>query len=137
MTPELNQTVTVQPDGRITLRDAGELPAAGQTFPELADSIKKAYSKILRDPVISVSPEVHENAPADVQRVSGYVLGSDDQIIIRGIQTPEISGKPDMPDEPVLIGTNGDITLPLIGHVKAGGLTVEQLEAELTARRTR
>ena len=31
-------------------------------------------------------------------------------------------------DNPVLIGTNGDITLPLIGRVKAGGLTVEQLE---------
>ena len=51
--------------------------------------------------------------------------------MIRGIDAPEISDKP---DEPVLIGTNGNITLPLIGRVKAGGLTVEQLEAELTTR---
>jgi hypothetical protein len=34
----------------------------------------------------------------------------------------------------VLIGMNGDITLPLIGRVKAGGLTVEQLETELTTQ---
>ena len=65
------------------------------------------------------------------QTVSGYVLGPDDEIMIRGIEAPDISDKP---DKPFLIGTNGDITLPLIGRVKAGGLTVEQLEAELTTR---
>lgn len=67
------------------------------------------------------------------QSVSGYVLGPDDEITIRGIQIPESTDKP---DQPVLIGTNGDITLPLIGRVKAGGLTVEQLETELNARFT-
>lgn len=65
------------------------------------------------------------------QTVSGYVLGPDDEIVIRGIETAEISDKP---DKSVLIGTNGDITLPLIGRVKAGGLTVEQLEEELNTR---
>lgn len=59
---------------------------------------------------------------------SGYVLGPDDQIVIRAIDVPEIS------DKPILIGTNGNITLPLIGRVKAGGLTVEQLETELNTR---
>ena len=59
---------------------------------------------------------------------SGYVLGPDDQIVIHAIDAPEIS------DKSILIGMNGDITLPLIGRVKAGGLTVEQLETELNAR---
>jgi polysaccharide export outer membrane protein len=75
-----------------------------------------------------------QQAVTPLQSVSGYVLGPDDEIMIRGIEAPEISNKPDKPDKPVLIGTNGNITLPLIGRVKAGGLTVEQLEAELTAR---
>jgi len=65
------------------------------------------------------------------QPVSGYVLGPDDEILIRGIEDSETSAKP---EKPVLIGTNGNITLPLIGHVKASGLTVEQLEAELNNR---
>jgi polysaccharide biosynthesis/export protein len=65
------------------------------------------------------------------QTVSGYILGPDDEITIRGIQAPEVSDKPELP---ILIGTNGDITLPLIGRVKAGGLTVEQLEAALNTR---
>ena len=59
---------------------------------------------------------------------SGYVLGPDDQIVMHAIESPEIS------DKPILIGTNGNITLPLIGRVKAGGLTVEQLETELNTR---
>ena len=67
-------------------------------------------------------------AQTAVQADSGYVLGPDDQIVIRAIDVPEIS------DKPILIGTNGNITLPLIGRVKAGGLTVEQLETELNTR---
>ena len=59
---------------------------------------------------------------------SGYVLGPDDQILIHAIDAPEIS------DKPILIGMNGKITLPLIGRVKAAGLTVEQLETELNAQ---
>jgi len=57
LTPDFDQTVTVQPDGYITLRNAGDLQAAGKTLPELTESIKKAYSTILHDPVISVDPK--------------------------------------------------------------------------------
>jgi polysaccharide biosynthesis/export protein len=56
---------------------------------------------------------------------SGYVLGPDDQIVIHAIDAPEIS------DKPFLVGMNGNITLPLIGRVQAGGITVEQLETAL------
>lgn len=59
---------------------------------------------------------------------SGYVLGPDDQIVIHAIDGPEIS------DKPFLIGMNGNVTLPLIGRVEAGGLTVERLETELNTR---
>jgi polysaccharide export outer membrane protein len=60
LTPDFNQTVTVQPDGYITLRYVGDISAAGQTLPELTASIKTAYSKILHDPVISVDPKDFE-----------------------------------------------------------------------------
>ena len=56
---------------------------------------------------------------------AGYLLGPDDQIVIHAVDSPEIS------DKPFLVGINGYITLPLIGRVQAGGLTVEQFEAEL------
>ena len=60
LTPEFNQTVTVQPDGYITLRNIGDLPVAGKTLPELTESIKNAYFKILHNPVISVDPKDFE-----------------------------------------------------------------------------
>src|ERR1700689_1709475 len=42
LTPDFNQTVTVQPDGYITLRNAGDLLAAGRTLAELTETIKPA-----------------------------------------------------------------------------------------------
>jgi len=54
LSPEFNQTVTVQPDGFITLRGVGDINVAGQTVPELAQTLKTAYSKILNDPQIVI-----------------------------------------------------------------------------------
>ncbi len=54
--PELNQTVVVQPDGYVTLKGVGSVFVQGQTVPELTETLKTAYSKILHDPVITVAP---------------------------------------------------------------------------------
>jgi polysaccharide export outer membrane protein len=53
--PELNQTVAVEPDGYATLKQVGSIPAEGKTVPELVETLKKAYAMILHDPVIAVS----------------------------------------------------------------------------------
>jgi polysaccharide export outer membrane protein len=55
LSPEFNQlAVAVQPDGYVTLRGVGDLKVAGQTVPELTQTLRGAYSKILNDPLISV-----------------------------------------------------------------------------------
>ena len=54
LSPEFNQSVTVQPDGFITLKGVGDIYVAGQTVPELTQTLRKAYDKILNDPLISV-----------------------------------------------------------------------------------
>jgi len=55
LSPEFNQTaVPVQPDGFATLRSAGDIKVAGETVPELTETVKQAYSKILNNPPISV-----------------------------------------------------------------------------------
>jgi polysaccharide biosynthesis/export protein len=53
-TPEFNQTVTVQPDGFITLREIGDIRVKDQTTPEVIETVRAAYTKVLRDPVITV-----------------------------------------------------------------------------------
>ena len=55
LSPEFNQTaVSVQPDGFVTLRGVGDIKVQGQTVPQLTETIRGAYSKILNAPIISV-----------------------------------------------------------------------------------
>jgi polysaccharide biosynthesis/export protein len=53
--PEFNQTLSVQPDGFVTLKEVGSIYVEGQTVPELTQTLKDAYAKILHEPVIAVA----------------------------------------------------------------------------------
>src|SRR6476469_6387649 len=55
LSPEFDQTVTVQPDGFITLDGAGDIKVEDKTTPELKEAIRRAYQGILHEPVITVS----------------------------------------------------------------------------------
>ena len=65
---------------------------------------------------------------ADTAPAPAYVLGAGDVITIRALDADEIS------DKPIRLAANGFITLPLVGRVRASGLTSEQLEAALAMR---
>ncbi|HEY4053834.1 MAG TPA: polysaccharide biosynthesis/export family protein [Terriglobales bacterium] len=54
LSPEFDQILTIQPDGFIALRDAGDLVAEGLTVSELRESVAAAYSTFLHDPDVSV-----------------------------------------------------------------------------------
>lgn len=54
LSPELNQTVTIQPDGYVVLLNIGSLYVQGMTVPEVTDALTKAYSKTLNNPIINV-----------------------------------------------------------------------------------
>jgi polysaccharide export outer membrane protein len=54
LSPELDQNVTVQPDGYISLKNIGSIFIQGMTVPEIVETLKKAYSKVLHDPIITV-----------------------------------------------------------------------------------
>lgn len=54
-TPEMNETVTVQPDGYINLRGGPkDLHVQGQSTKEIQQSIIAAYANVLHDPVVNV-----------------------------------------------------------------------------------
>jgi protein involved in polysaccharide export with SLBB domain len=67
---EFNDSVTVDPEGRIALRLVGQLHAAGQTPEQLATAIDKAYQSELRNPGAVV--HVH-NMPGRQVYVEGEV----------------------------------------------------------------
>lgn len=53
--PEFNQTVAVQPDGFIALREIGDLNVNGLTVPAVKSAVETAYSKILMKPEIDIN----------------------------------------------------------------------------------
>src|SRR5437763_838812 len=57
-----------------------------------------------------------------------YILGPSDQITVRAFGVEELN------DKAFRVGADGSVSMPLIGTVRAAGLTVQQLEAELTTR---
>ena len=57
-----------------------------------------------------------------------YLLSPDDEIVIHATNAADIS------DKPIRLDGKGEFKLPLIGQVAAAGLTIGQLEAELTTR---
>jgi polysaccharide export outer membrane protein len=77
--PELDQTLTIQPDGYVTLREGGELRFQGRTVPEARLSILEAYSGIVRSPVLSLTLKEFEKpyfiASGQVTRPGKYELG--------------------------------------------------------------
>ncbi|MGE5478451.1 MAG: polysaccharide biosynthesis/export family protein [Bacteroidales bacterium] len=52
--PELNEEVTVRPDGNISLPLVGEMRAAGRTPTQLEQSLRDSYSRELRQAAITV-----------------------------------------------------------------------------------
>lgn len=64
--------------------------------------------------------------PADI--TPNYTLGPNDQILIRAPGADEIN------ERPFRIDAEGFVNLPLLGRMKAAGLTIHQLESEVTNR---
>ena len=79
--PEMNQTVTIQPDGYVTAKVIGSLRAEGLTIPELTDALKTAYANTLHDPVITIVLKDFEKpyfiAAGQIGRPGKYDLRSD------------------------------------------------------------
>jgi polysaccharide biosynthesis/export protein len=68
LSPELNQRITVQPDGFVTLATVGSVHVVGLTLAEVAEEVKKAYAGTLHNPIVDIDL-------ADFQRPFFTVLG--------------------------------------------------------------
>ena len=80
-----------------------------------------------QQPPASQQPNQAPQAQSDPIRPN-YVLGANDQILIRAPEVEEIN------ERPFRIDAEGQINLPLVGRVRAAGLTVRQLEETLIER---
>ena len=77
----------------------------------------------------TTAPSVSAASPADpaadpTQRITDYQIGASDLLEISVFQVPDMS-------RTVRVNSHGLISLPLLGAVKAGGLTAQELEAAI------
>jgi polysaccharide biosynthesis/export protein PslD len=112
--PELNRTVRVRPDGRISIPRKEDVAVAGNTADQISKMLRKVYSDLLKDPEITVT--VREfNAKLDEMQKA-------------------ISTAPNGQARVITIAPDGHVALPLITDLKAEGHTVPQLTQEVNQR---
>lgn len=79
--PEFNQTLTVQPDGYVMLKDAGLVEAQGLNLEEFSVAVQKAYTGYLHDPQAAVALKDFERpyfvVGGEVGKPGKYELRSD------------------------------------------------------------
>lgn len=75
---QLSQTVTVRPDGDLSLPLVGDLHAEGMTVPELRADLTRRLAKFIRDPVVTVTvkdPRSHSyNILGQVMHPGSFVI---------------------------------------------------------------
>ena len=79
--PEFNQTLTVQPDGYVMLKDAGMVEAHGLNLQQFSDAVQNAYRGYLHDPQVAVTLKDFEHpyfvVGGEVGHPGKYELRSD------------------------------------------------------------
>ena len=105
--PQINRTVVVRPDGKITLPMKGDFPAAGLRPEELAASVAKQFSDILNRPVVTVSINKFSSKITELQKA--------------------ITNAPRGQAKVFPIGPDGNVYLPLLKPIKAANRTIDEL----------
>lgn len=105
--PQVNRTVVVRPDGKITLPVKGDFKAAGFKPTELAEIIKNQFSDIYNSPIVTVSVNKFSSKMTELQKA--------------------ITNAPRGQAKLVSIGPDGNVYLPLLKGIKAAGKTIDEL----------
>ena len=69
--PDLSATITVRPDGRISLPLVENLVASGRQPAELSREIEQALAKFIRDPVVTVIVNTFQGVSTEQIRIVG------------------------------------------------------------------
>jgi polysaccharide biosynthesis/export protein len=96
LTPEFNQTVTVQPDGYVNLQNAASMHVQGMTVPEMMEALETSYAHVLHKPIINVDLEDFQKpfftVSGQVGKPGQYELRSDitvaEGLAVAGGMTP-------------------------------------------------
>ena len=117
--PKVDRSVTVQPDGMVTLRYLGQVQAAGLNLDELQNDLESRYKKYIREPAVTITP-VKLNSRLDQLR-----------------ETVDQRYGPGGLGVSVRVTPAGTVQLPSIGSLPVQGLTLDEVKREIEARYAR
>ena len=109
--PELNRTVRVRPDGRISIPRKRDVSVAGMTPDQVSAMLKQTYSDLLKDPEITVTVREFGAKLDELQKALATAPYGQARL--------------------VTIRPDGRISVPMISDVQAAGLTVPKLTENL------
>lgn len=112
----VQRDLIVQPDGTITVRQLGQVPASGRTVDELRADLDERYKVLIRNPSITVTPLIMNSELQELRATVDARAGAGGQSRQSKV-TPE-----------------GTIQLPAIGSIPAQGLTLNELKSEVEQR---
>ena len=105
--PELNRTVRVRPDGRISVPRKKDVKVTGMTADEVSSMLTKKYADVFKDPQVSVNVREFNVRLEELQRAMSTAANG---------QARLVTVRPD-----------GRISIPLVKEVIAAGRTIPQL----------
>src|SRR5213593_2064617 len=77
--------------------------------------------------IVVAGPAPQAPPPASAPAFTDYIIGPQDVLTINSFDQADLSGR-------FTVEADGTFTNPLIGRLKAGGLTLRQIETELKKR---
>lgn len=121
--PEHSSSVTVRPDGRISLPAIGSVMAAGQTADRLTKRVQKRYSRVLNQTSLNQNVGVVTQPQLTVDVVKSH--SSLDRFVAM------IGGSPNNMSLTTSVLPDGTLSLPQIPPVHALGYPLEKLEHDI------
>ena len=112
--PQINSTVTIRPDGKVYLQRVGEVVLLGLTPIEASNYLKEEFSRTLKNPEIAVN-------------VTKFHTVLDELFVSLESDITQQRRR-------VIVRADGYISLPMIGDIKAMGLSIEELNNEITSK---
>ena len=109
--PEMNRTVRIRPDGRISIPRKNDVAVAGKTPEQVGQALKEIYSDLLKDPEITITVREFGAKLDELQKALATAPYGQARL--------------------VTIRPDGRISVPMIPDVQAAGLTVPALTADL------
>lgn len=97
-----------------------------QTLRRLSALLKRAR-KAVWGAAVPGALALAVSAPASAQSAADYLIGAQDVLTIQVFDQADLGGK-------YTVETDGTFSFPLIGRVKAGGMTLRAFEGELKAK---